>query len=129
MNEVRVRFAPSPTGYLHIGGLRTALYNFLFAKKNSGNFLLRIEDTDQKRRVEGALENLFKTLKWAGISWDEEPIKQSDRLEVYKKYAEELVKKGHAYYCFCEPERLEEMRKNQTAKKQPPIYDRYCLRN
>jgi glutamyl-tRNA synthetase len=129
MTKPRVRFAPSPTGLVHIGSLRTALYNFLFAKKNKAEFVLRIEDTDQKRYVEGALENLLATLKWAGISYDEGPIKQSERLEIYKKYASELVKKGHAYYCFCEPERLEEMRKDQQALKKPPVYDRYCLRN
>jgi glutamyl-tRNA synthetase len=129
MTNVRVRFAPSPTGFVHIGSLRTALYNFLFAQKNKADFVLRIEDTDQKRFVEGALENLLETLEWAGISYDEGPIKQSERLEIYKKYASELVKKGYAYYCFCEPERLEEMRKDQQALKKPPIYDRYCLRN
>ena len=128
MSKVRVRFAPSPTGYLHIGSLRTALYNFLFAKKEKGDFLLRIEDTDQKRFVEGAEENLLNTLKWAGINWDnKEIIKQSGRLEIYKKYADQLVKEGKAYYCFCAPERLEEMRAEQTAQKKPPIYDRHCL--
>jgi glutamyl-tRNA synthetase len=129
MTKIRVRFAPSPTGFVHIGSLRTALYNFLFAQKNKAEFVLRIEDTDQKRFVKGALENLLATLKWAGIAYDEGPIKQSERLEIYKKYAEELVKKGYAYYCFCEPERLEEMRNEQAALKKPPIYDRYCLRN
>ena len=128
MNKIRVRFAPSPTGYLHIGSLRTALYNFLFAKKEQGDFLLRIEDTDQKRFVEGAEENLLKTLKWAGINWDNEKIvKQSERLEVYTKYADQLIKDGHAYYCFCTAERLEEMRAEQTAQKKPPLYDRHCL--
>ena len=127
MNKIRVRFAPSPTGYLHIGGLRSALYNFLFAKKEQGDFLLRIEDTDQKRFVEGAEENLLKTLEWAGINWDNKKIvKQSERLEIYKKYANQLVKDGHAYYCFCTAERLEEMRAKQTAQKKPPLYDRHC---
>ena len=84
MIKPRVRFAPSPTGYLHIGGLRTALYDFLFARKNKGEFVLRIEDTDRKRHVEGALENLLNTLKWAEIEWDEGPIKQSKRLPIYK---------------------------------------------
>jgi glutamyl-tRNA synthetase len=129
MTKTRVRFAPSPTGLVHIGSLRTALYNFLFARKNKADFVLRIEDTDQKRYVEGALENLIATLEWAGITYDERPIKQSERLDIYKKYAEELVKKGYAYYCFCEPERLEEMRNEQATFKKPPIYDRYCLRN
>jgi len=129
MTKIRVRIAPSPTGYVHVGNFRTILYNFLFAKKNGADFVLRIEDTDQKRFVKGALENLLATLEWAGITYDEGPIKQSERLEIYKKYADELVKKGHAYYCFCEPKRLEEMRKEQQAMKKPPIYDRYCLRN
>lgn len=129
MTKFRVRIAPSPTGYMHIGNFRTALYNYLFAKKNGADFVLRIEDTDQKRYVEGAEESLIKTLRWAGIAWDEGPIRQSDRLPIYKKYAEELVKKGLAYYCFCEPERLQKMRTEQAAKKQPPLYDRYCLRN
>ncbi|MFA6047698.1 MAG: glutamate--tRNA ligase [Parcubacteria group bacterium] len=129
MENLRVRIAPSPTGFVHIGNFRTILYNFLFAKKNGADFVLRIEDTDQKRFVEGALENLLATLEWAGITWDEGPIKQSGRLEIYKKYAEQLVKDGHAYYCFCEPKRLEEMRKEQQAQKLPPIYDQYCLRN
>ena len=153
----RVRFAPSPTGFMHIGNFRSALYDYLFAKKTGGDFLLRIEDTDQKRFVEGALESLIKVLDWADLKYDEGvfqtvavkndnisliesknypgilemgeygPYIQSEKLEVYRKYAEELVEKGHAYYCFCEPERLEEMRKEQTALKQPPIYDRYCL--
>lgn len=127
MNKIRVRIAPSPTGFVHVGNFRTILYNYLFAKKNGADFVLRIEDTDRKRFVEGALENLIDTLKWAGIKWDEGPIKQSERLEIYKKYAEELVEKGHAYYCFCEPERLEAMRKEQQAMKKPPIYDRHCL--
>lgn len=129
MEKVRVRFAPSPTGFMHIGNFRGALYNYLFARKNKGDFVLRVEDTDRKRFVEGALENLLETLKWAGITWDEGPIKQSERLEIYKKYAEQLVKDGYAYYCFCEPQRLEEMRKEQQAKKQPPLYDQYCLQN
>lgn len=127
MNEVRVRFAPSPTGYLHIGGLRSALYNFLFARKNNGQMLLRIEDTDRKRYVEGAIENLLKTLKWAGIEIDEKPVIQSERLEIYKKYADQLVKEGKAYYCFCTPERLEEMRQECLNEKKAPLYDRRCL--
>jgi glutamyl-tRNA synthetase len=162
MIRPRVRFAPSPTGYLHIGSLRTALYDYLFARKNGGDFILKIEDTDQKRYVEGAVESLIKSLEWAGLTWDEGvfleakpqkssfrglaskssqkyptvtevgdygPYIQSEKLDVYKKYAEQLVKDGYAYYCFCEPERLEEMRKEQQVLKKPPIYDQYCLRN
>ena len=116
---VRLRFAPSPTGYLHIGGLRTALYNYLYAKQNGGKFLLRIEDTDRTRYVEGAIENLIHELKWAGVEADEGvcldengkitevgecgPYIQSERVEkgIYNKYSEELIEKGYAYYCFC----------------------------
>jgi len=136
---VRTRFAPSPTGYLHVGGLRTALYCYLFAKHNKGKFLLRIEDTDQERYVEGALENLIKTLDWIGITYDEGPkidgsetgdfgpYVQSKRTDIYKKYANELIEKGHAYRCFCTKERLEEMRTKQAEKKEAPMYDRKCL--
>lgn len=129
MKKIRVRFAPSPTGYLHIGGARTALYNFLFARKNKGDFILRIEDTDRTRLVEGSLEGLLKSLKWLGFNYGEGPFIQSDRLEIYRKYAEELVKLGKAYYCFCEPERLKNLREEQVVKKQAPMYDQYCLRN
>ncbi len=134
MEEIRVRFAPSPTGYLHVGGLRTALYNFLFAKHNNGKFILRIEDTDQSRKVEGAVENLIETLQWAGVEFDEGPGKggsvgpyiQSQRLELYKRYAEQLVEQGDAYYCFCTPERLEQLRKQQQEQKESFAYDRFC---
>jgi len=129
MKKVRVRFAPSPTGYLHIGGARTALYNFLFARKNKGAFILRIEDTDRARLVEGSLESLLNSLKWLGFTYDEGPYIQSERLEIYKKHAEDLVKMSKAYYCFCEPERLQNLREEQAAKKQAPMYDQYCLRN
>ncbi|MBI4363680.1 MAG: glutamate--tRNA ligase [Candidatus Doudnabacteria bacterium] len=125
--EVRTRFAPSPTGFLHIGGLRTALFNFLWSRKNNGKFLLRIEDTDKARTVPGALENIVQTLKDFHLNFDEELYLQSERLEVYKKYAEELVANGHAYYCFCMQERLEQLRKRQQDQKQPPKYDKYCL--
>jgi len=134
--SVRTRFAPSPTGFLHVGGLRTALYNYLFAKKHNGQFILRIEDTDQTRIVPGAVENLIETLKWAGIEFDEGPFKggpfgpyiQSQRLELYHKHALELVEKGYAYYCFCSPERLEKMRQEQIKLGQPPKYDGTCRR-
>ncbi|HAX61975.1 MAG TPA: glutamate--tRNA ligase [Elusimicrobia bacterium] len=125
---VRVRFAPSPTGFLHIGGLRTALYNYLFARHNNGKFLIRIEDTDRTRMVSGAIEKLFEILKWCGLNYDEEPVIQSARLEIYKKYVNELLEKDLAYRCFCTSERLEEMRKLQIAKKQPPKYDGLCLK-
>lgn len=131
---VRTRFAPSPTGYLHVGGLRTALYCYLFARKNNGTFILRIEDTDQKRYVEGAQENLINTLKWMGLEFDEGPGKdgnygpyiQSQRTEIYRKYADELVAKGDAYPCFCTAERLEAMRTRQEELKQAPMYDGLC---
>lgn len=133
-NQVRVRFAPSPTGYLHVGGLRTALYNYLFAKHHGGKFILRIEDTDQSRKVEGAVENLIETLKWSGIEYDEGPDRdggcgpyvQSQRLEIYRKYAQELIAKDKAYYCFCTSERLQEVRQKQLAAKLSTSYDRHC---
>ena len=135
MNTVRTRFAPSPTGYLHVGGLRTALYCYLFAKKHNGSFILRIEDTDQSRKVEGAMEKLIETLQWAGIEFDEGPGKdgavgpyiQSQRLPLYKKYAEQLVTEEKAYYCFCTSERLEALRQKQTEAKESYTYDRCCL--
>ena len=133
-DQVRVRFAPSPTGYLHVGGLRTALYNYLFAKHHGGKFILRIEDTDQARKVEGAIENLISTLEWAGIRYDEGPNRegahgpyvQSERLPIYREHADRLVEQGNAYLCFCTPERLEEVRQHQIKVKLNPAYDRHC---
>ena len=133
-NQIRVRFAPSPTGYLHVGGLRTALYNYLFAKHAGGKFILRIEDTDQSRKVEGAVENLIESLKWSGIEYDEGPDRdggcgpyvQSQRLEIYRRYAQELINKDKAYHCFCTSERLQEVRQKQLAAKLSPSYDRHC---
>ena len=124
---MKVRFAPSPTGYLHIGGLRTALYNYLFAKNNKAKFLLRIEDTDQTRHVKNADQQIIETLKTFGIEFDEGPFYQSQRLKIYQKHIEQLVKKDKAYYCFCTKERLDEMRKKQIAEKRIPKYDRHCL--
>ncbi|HEX7358474.1 MAG TPA: glutamate--tRNA ligase [Ignavibacteriaceae bacterium] len=136
INELpRVRFAPSPTGYLHVGGLRTALYNYLFAKNNNGTFVLRIEDTDRNRYVEGAVENLISALNWAGLQYDEGPeiggdygpYMQSERLDIYKKYADELIDTGKAYYCFCTPERLKALREEQEKQKLPQAkYDKHC---
>lgn len=131
---VRDRFAPSPTGYLHVGGLRTALYNWLLARREGGAFLLRIEDTDRTRLVEDAVENLTKTLEWAGLTPDEGagvggphgPYVQSERLELYRKCVDELIAKGHAYHCFCTPERLVQMREEQQARGDAPMYDRHC---
>jgi glutamyl-tRNA synthetase len=134
--KLRTRFAPSPTGFLHVGGLRTALYNYLFAKKNNGTFILRIEDTDRNRFVEGAVENLIEALKWAGLDVDEGPefggeygpYMQSQRLDIYKKYADELIESGKAYYCFCAPERLKALREEQEKQKLPQAkYDKHCL--
>jgi glutamyl-tRNA synthetase len=134
MSEIRTRFAPSPTGRLHVGGLRTALYNYLFAKRNGGKFILRIEDTDQTRLVPGAVEDIMQNMNWANISLDEGPAiggdfgpyVQSQRLDLYKKHALQLVAEGKAYYCFCSSERLEKVRQLQTLQKQPPAYDRQC---
>ena len=133
-DTVRVRFAPSPTGYLHIGGARTALYDWLLAKKTGGRFILRIEDTDRNRFVPDAVQDIKDSLTWMGLTWDEGPdaggeygpYYQSERLALYQKYAEELVKAGKAYYCFCTSERLEEMRKKQEEASAPSGYDRHC---
>lgn len=125
---VKTRFPPSPTGFLHIGSLRTALYNFYFAKKHQGKFLLRIEDTDQTRLVEGAVQALIRTLTRMGIAYDEGPFIQSERLAIYKEHALKLIEKQKAYYCFCSKERLEELRKNQASTKRLSKYDRACLK-
>src|SRR3989338_695066 len=139
---IKTRFAPSPTGMLHVGNLRTALYSSLFARHHGGKFMLRVEDTDQGRFVEGAMENMISSLKWGGITIDEGvdmdaaghliqkgelgPYIQSERLPLYKKYALELITKKHAYYCFCTKERLDELRVTQEASKQPTMYDGFC---
>lgn len=134
MSEVRVRFAPSPTGYLHIGGARTALFNWLFAHKMGGKLILRIEDTDTERLKEDSVSQILTSLKWLGINWDEGPevggdcgpYYQSERLDIYKKYAEQLLAEGKAYYCFCTPADLEAQREKQRAAKQPFRYARTC---
>ena len=100
--KVRVRFAPSPTGYLHVGGARTALYNWLFARQNKGVFVLRIEDTDQQRHNEEAVAAIIEGMKWLGMDWDEGPFYQSQRMELYKKYCDQLIKEGKAYYYHCD---------------------------
>src|SRR6185503_10062767 len=133
MNKrVRVRFAPSPTGGLHLGGMRTVLYNYLFAKKHGGDFILRIEDTDQSRYVPGAEDYIFNCLKWAGLEPNESsihggnygPYRQSERKELYGKYAEQLVKEGHAYYAFDTTDDLEKMRHDFKTEQNPsPQYD------
>lgn len=134
MNTIRTRFAPSPTGYMHVGNLRTALYAYLVARKNGGKFLLRIEDTDRERYVEGAVDIIYSTLRETGLLWDEGPdiggpvgpYIQSERMGMYKDYALELVEKGAAYYCFCDKERLEEVRLLQKAAGTAPRYDGHC---
>ena len=134
MSDIRTRFAPSPTGYMHIGNLRTALYTYLIAKKEGGSFILRIEDTDQERYVEGATEIIYRTLKTVGLNWEEGPdiggpvgpYVQSERMGIFKKYALELVEKGAAYYCFCDKDRLQELKAVQEASGVSPMYDRHC---
>lgn len=130
MEEVRTRFAPSPTGYLHIGGLRTALYAYLFAKQNGGKFILRVEDTDLERYVDGAVDIIYNTMKDAGLYYDEGPdvggdygpYIQSERRDIYLEYAKKLIESGDAYYCFCDKERLEQIHKDGATK-----YDKHCL--
>lgn len=139
----RLRFAPSPTGYVHIGGLRTALYNYLYAKQNEGTYLIRVEDTDQTRFVEGAIEGMINSMHWAGVVHDEGPFIeegthhiiekgefgpyiQSHRLELYKKHSDILIESGHAYHCFCSKERLEEVREKQKSDGFTPKYDGHC---
>lgn len=132
--KIRTRFAPSPTGYMHIGNLRTALYAYLLAKHDGGDFILRIEDTDRERYVDGAVEIIFRSLKNAGLIHDEGPdiggdfgpYVQSERRGIYKEYAEKLVASGGAYYCFCDEDRLNKVREEQKAKKQNPMYDGHC---
>jgi glutamyl-tRNA synthetase len=134
VNKVRVRFAPSPTGFVHVGSLRTALYNYLFAKHNHGDFILRIEDTDQARFIEGAVDNLISTLNWCRLDYDEGPNKggnygpyfQSQRNEIYKKNIQQLLDNGSAYRCFCSTERLEQLKNDQIAKNIDPKYDGKC---
>lgn len=152
---VRVRYAPSPTGFLHLGGLRTALYNYVFAKANNGTFILRIEDTDRSRQVPGSIEGLIRALKWCGLSYDEGPPDrsedlsragvhanleqhsdqgrgnygpyiQSQRLSLYKQHADELLTKGHAYRCFCSKDRLDAARDARAKKGLDTLYDRAC---
>ncbi|MCA9970492.1 MAG: glutamate--tRNA ligase [Anaerolineales bacterium] len=134
--SVRVRFAPSPTGYLHIGGARTALFNWLFARKHGGQFVLRIEDTDQKRTVPGAIDAIMDGLRWLGLNWDEGPdvggpygpYIQTERAVLYREWAHWLVTHGHAYKCFCTPAELDAMRQEQMAQKRPLGYDGRCRR-
>mgnify|MGYP001773742596 CR=1 FL=1 len=127
MDIVRVRFAPSPTGYLHLGSLRTALFNFVFAKKKKGVFILRIEDTDKERSKKEFVEDIIETLNWVGLKPDEGPIFQSERLSLYQQIIEELIDKGKAYRCFCSKEELEAKRQEQITRGQTPRYNGKCL--
>jgi glutamyl-tRNA synthetase len=122
----RVRFAPSPTGYLHVGGARTALFNWLFARHFGGTFILRIEDTDFERSSEEMVQGILDGMSWLGLSWDEGPFFQSQRLDLYSRTAEQLIAAGHAYYCFCAKEELEQRRAQAAAAGRPPMYDRRC---
>ncbi|MBW3632829.1 MAG: glutamate--tRNA ligase, partial [Chloroflexi bacterium] len=140
LRPVRVRFAPSPTGLLHVGGARTALFNWLLAHGQArregcdGAFVLRIEDTDRNRYVEGAEQGIIDILRWFGLEWDEGPdvdgtlgpYRQSERTALYREHALRLLQSGHAYRCFCTPERLQYVREEQVARKQAPGYDRFC---
>lgn len=133
-NEVRVRYAPSPTGHLHIGNARTALFNYLFARGHNGKFIIRIEDTDQKRNIEGGEESQLQYLKWLGIEWDESidvggeygPYRQSERNDIYAKYTKQLMENEQAYYCYCTEEELEAEREAQIAEGKPPRYSNKC---
>jgi len=134
LKPARVRFAPSPTGTTHLGSARTALYDYLLARQTGGQFILRIEDTDRKRYVPGSEQELMASLRWLGLDWDEgpdiggphTPYIQSRRKEIYLQYARELMERGHAYYCFCTPQRLEKVRQEQQRRKELPVYDGTC---
>ena len=132
--SVRVRFAPSPTGFMHVGNARTALFNYLFARHNNGTFVLRIEDTDVERHSEEAVNVIYEALKWMGINWDEGPdvggaygpYRQSERLPIYREFIEKLKEKGLVYECYCTPEELDAMRKEQLERGEPPRYTGKC---
>jgi glutamyl-tRNA synthetase len=126
MTQVRVRFAPSPTGFLHIGGVRTALFNWLFARQQKGVFVLRIEDTDQDRSTDESIQAIIEGMKWVGLDWDEGPYRQTERMEIYRSHALALLDKGQAYWCVCKAEELEARRKEAEAKGLSPRYDGRC---
>jgi glutamyl-tRNA synthetase len=125
-STVRVRFAPSPTGALHIGGVRTALFNWLFARHHKGKFILRIEDTDQTRSTDESIKIILDGMKWLGLDWDEGPFRQTERMDIYRSHVDKLLREGKAYYCYCTPEELEIRRKSAMAAGKPPKYDRKC---
>jgi glutamyl-tRNA synthetase len=125
-DKVRVRFAPSPTGFLHIGGARTALFNWLYARSNRGIFVLRIEDTDRARSTDEYIDAILEGMKWLGLNWDEGPFRQTDRFEIYRKYVDKLLNEGKAYYCYCSPEELEARRKEAMSQGKPLKYNGTC---
>jgi glutamyl-tRNA synthetase len=125
-SNVRVRFAPSPTGALHIGGVRTALFNWLFARHHGGTFILRIEDTDQTRSTDESIRIILDGMKWIGLDWDEGPFRQTERMHIYQEHVDQLLKAGKAYRCYCTPEELDARRKEAMAAGKPPKYDRKC---
>lgn len=127
MSTIRVRFAPSPTGALHIGGIRTALFNWLFARSQGGAFILRIEDTDQSRSTDESIQIILDGMKWLGLDWDEGPYRQTERMDRYREHIDGLLKEGKAYHCYCSPEELDARRKEAMAAGKPPKYDRKCL--
>lgn len=126
MTQVRVRFAPSPTGFLHIGGVRTALFNWLYARQQQGVFVLRIEDTDQDRSTDESIQAIIEGMKWVGLDWDEGPFRQTERMELYRSHAMQLLEQGQAYWCVCKAEELEARRKEAEAKGLSPRYDSRC---
>jgi glutamyl-tRNA synthetase len=126
MPTIRTRFAPSPSGYLHIGGARTALFNYLYARHGGGVFILRVEDTDRERSTAESMDAIFESLRWLGLDWDEGPFFQSQRGDLYREHAERLLAAGHAYRCYCTPEELEQRRRAAQAAGGPPRYDRRC---
>ena len=126
MSQVRVRFAPSPTGFLHIGGVRTALFNWLFARQQKGVFILRIEDTDRSRSTDESIQAILEGMTWVGLDWDEGPFRQTERIELYRSHAMKLLERGQAYWCVCKAEELEARRKEAEAKGLSPRYDGRC---
>ena len=123
---VKVRFAPSPTGFLHIGGVRTALFNWLFAKNHGGKFVLRIEDTDLSRSTEESIEEILESMRWLGLDWDEGPFRQTERQQIYSQKVEELLSAGKAYHCYCKPEELDRKRNEAQKAGNKPKYDGTC---
>ncbi|MBQ9273332.1 MAG: glutamate--tRNA ligase [Succinivibrio sp.] len=125
--QVKTRFAPSPTGYLHVGGARTALFSWLYARHTGGRFVLRIEDTDRERSTQSAIDAILESMQWLGLNWEEGPFYQTKRFDRYREVVERLLAQGKAYKCYCSKERLEEMRNEQMQKGEKPRYDRHCL--